>query len=118
MERIKPKDTDTFVERLLKNYIWWKLRHKGAVMLFGEFGEGKYGKKAFYIALFDDAVWIAEHFKRPLFDLKGVPLVVIPTDHDMIDYLSKWITLQTKNVAVQKTFKDLPIQEIEQKFLH
>ena len=60
----------------------------------------------------------AEHFKRPLIDLKGVPMVFIPTDHDMISYISKWITLQTKTVSVQKTFKDSPIQEIEQKFLH
>ncbi|EFK11232.1 conserved hypothetical protein [delta proteobacterium NaphS2] len=113
MQRIKPKDTDSFCEKILKNYIWWKIRHKGAVILFGEFCEGK-----FYIALFDDAVWIANHFKQPLVDLKGVPMVMIPTEKDMLNYLSKWVTLQTKTVSVQKTFKDLPIQEIEQKFLH
>ena len=38
---------------------------------------------------------------------------VTDVDQYMIDYISKWTTLQSKAVSVQKTIKDLPIQDIE-----
>ncbi len=119
MEKMKAKSTDSFCERLLKNYMWWKLRHKGAVLLFGEFkNEGQRQSNGFYIVLFDDALWISACFNRPVLDLKGIPLTVIPNENGRIDYLSQWISLQTKTVQVRKKFEGLPIQEIEQNFLH
>lgn len=111
MKKAEIKDTDTFFERFLKNYMNLKLGHQGSILFFGGFG-----KSGYYILLFDDALWVASHFNLTVLDLHDVPFVHIPGN--MTEYYMQWAMLQTKNVKKQSRLQTSFVNELDKKVLH
>lgn len=105
------KDSDSFFERLLKNYINLKLHYKGSVLFFGG-----YGKTGYHVLLFDDALWFAENFNLMVFDLHGVPFVHVPGN--ILEYYMQWAMLQTRTVRKQDRLQGSFSRELDKRSLH
>ena len=87
---IEIKDTDGFFERVLKKYIAVKCRNPGAILFFSH--------KDFYSSFFDDAVFLSDNFRLPIYNPRNIPMIQIPVE-DANHYMQR-IAKQARCVKV------------------